>query len=90
MNYTDNKIIYNLFCNNILLQYLDISDKAELSSACKFIFQKCAIFRLSNYNIDSNDFEKASKNTSAEVELFEDVYNNKMEYINTTITKAFI
>jgi hypothetical protein len=87
MNSIDNKIIYNLFCNNILLQYLEICDKTELSLACKFIFKKCTIFRLSNFSIDSNEFGNSAKHTNVETKLLKDIFDDQIEHANAAIIK---
>ncbi|KXN70980.1 hypothetical protein CONCODRAFT_70220 [Conidiobolus coronatus NRRL 28638] len=83
----DNKIVYNLFCNKLLLQYLDNKERSEFSSTCKFIFQSCTRFRLSSYRVNSLDFEKSIKDKNVMVKSFKNMCNDQIDYTNIIVTK---
>jgi hypothetical protein len=87
MNNIESKIVYNLFCSKILLQYLDSEERSEFSSTCKYIFQGCARFRLSNYRVNSLDFEKTNKDVNTKVKSRENIYNSEMVYTKNIVAK---
>ncbi|KXN70954.1 hypothetical protein CONCODRAFT_17227 [Conidiobolus coronatus NRRL 28638] len=87
MSKIDQKLIYNLLCSTDILKYLNICDKTELSSSCKYIYEKCSIIRLENFKFGLMELLEYNYITQKEHYWGHEKYKFKPEYFNTIINK---
>ncbi|KXN70952.1 hypothetical protein CONCODRAFT_17225 [Conidiobolus coronatus NRRL 28638] len=87
MTKIDSKLIYNLLISNNILEYLNISEKKEFSSCCKFIYEKCTGIRLKNLKFCGLEFQAYVDNTQKGKNWGHESYKLKVEYFETIINK---
>jgi hypothetical protein len=87
MDKIDSKIVYDLFCNKDLLNYLNTNEKEELTSACKFIYKKSNRFRLEKLHFASADLNKFITSIKDRSLSQQEVFALAAEYIENIIDK---
>jgi hypothetical protein len=87
MNKIDAKLICSLLSSSDILRYISIKDKAELSSCCKFIYEKTIRLRLGNLCFEDSEFQEYINNTQKGTLWTDESYDLKLEYFDVTINK---
>jgi hypothetical protein len=79
----ETKAVYNILSDSDIIRYLNIKDKIELSSTCKYINKKLAQFRLQKLWFNSRDFQKYIDNTQRGIYWTNESYELKLDYFET-------
>jgi hypothetical protein len=87
MNKIDNKIIFSIICNKELFQYLNNSDKASLSSTCKYIYNTSSRLRLSRLNFNIADLASFTQIIDYNNRSQNEIAKNQFEYLDNLIKK---
>lgn len=81
------KLIYNLLIRADILMYLNTYDKTELSSCCKYIYEKCTIIRLKNFKFGGIELQKYINNNRKEYYSGHKNYEYNLEYFDSIVNK---
>jgi hypothetical protein len=87
MTKIDKNLIYNLLCGKDILKYLCVKEKSELSSSCKYIYNKCSIIRLQNLDFGVIHYQSYIYNTQKGVYWGQDNYQLKLDYFKDMVDK---
>jgi hypothetical protein len=82
-----NRIKHTLICSKDLLQYLEIEDKTELSSTCKFIYNKCKVIRLEKHHFGILEVQELAGIANKRSLTTADLISANLGYLNYTVDK---
>jgi hypothetical protein len=87
MDKLDRKLIYNLLSSYDILKYLHTNGKQELSSGCKFIYEKCTRVRLENLNFGTSQYRACINKSHMGGSWGDDNYKLKQEYFDSVVNE---